>query len=115
MTDAQARMWGGDTRLDLRYNSRAAQDDSPLSLQVQGAITADGMRANTEQRWVLPPGYTEQYAHHENFINAIRSRKPVIEDATFGLRAAGPALLSNVSHFTRQTMHWDPEKMVVKA
>jgi predicted dehydrogenase len=76
--------------------------------------SADGMRANTEQRWVLPPGYTEQYAHHENFINAIRSRKPVIEDATFGLRAAGPALLSNVSHFTRKTMMWDPEAMVVK-
>jgi len=76
--------------------------------------TADGMRANTEQRWVLPPGYTEQYAHHENFINAIRSRKAVIEDATFGLRAAGPALLSNVSHFTRKTMMWDPESMVVK-
>ena len=76
--------------------------------------SADGMRANTEQRWVLPPGYTEQYAHHENFINAIRSRKAVIEDSTFGLRAAGPALLSNVSHFTRQTMHWDPEAMVVK-
>jgi predicted dehydrogenase len=77
--------------------------------------SADGMRANTEQRWVLPPGYTEQYAHHENFIQAIRSRKAVIEDATFGLRAAGPALLSNVSHFTRKTMLWDPEKMVVKA
>ena len=77
--------------------------------------SADGMRANTEQRWVLPPGYTEQYAHHENFINAIRSRKAVIEDATFGLRAAGPALLSNVSHFTRKTMLWDPEKMTVKA
>ena len=76
--------------------------------------SADGMRANTEQRWVLPPGYTEQYAHHENFINAIRSRNPVIEDATFGLRAAGPALLSNVSHFTRKTMMWDPETMVVK-
>jgi hypothetical protein len=39
----------------------------------------------------------------------------VIEDSTFGLRAAGPALLSNVSHFTRQTMHWDPEAMVIKA
>ena len=76
--------------------------------------SADGMRANTEQRWVLPPGYTEQYAHHENFINSVRSRKAVIEDATFGLRAAGPALLSNVSHFTRQVMHWDPEKMVIK-
>ena len=76
--------------------------------------SADAMRANTEQRWVLPPGYTEQYAHHENFINAVRSRNPVIEDATFGLRAAGPALLSNVSHFTRKTMLWDPESMVVK-
>ena len=76
--------------------------------------SADGMRANSEQRWVLPPGYTEQYAHHENFFNAIRSRKPVIEDAVFGLRAAGPALLSNVSHFTRQTVNWDPEKMVIK-
>jgi len=77
--------------------------------------SADGMRANSEQRWVLPPGYTEQYAHHENFINAIRSRKAVIEDATFGLRAAGPALLSNVSHFTRKTVMWDPESMIVKS
>ncbi|MBM3753956.1 MAG: Gfo/Idh/MocA family oxidoreductase [Acidobacteria bacterium] len=76
--------------------------------------SADGMRANSEQRWVLPPGYTEQYAHHENFFNAIRSRNPVIEDAVFGLRAAGPALLSNVSHFTRKTVNWDPEMMVVK-
>jgi len=77
--------------------------------------TADGMRATNEQRWVLPPGYTEQYAHHENFINAIRSRKPVIEDAVFGLRAAAPALLSNTSYFSGKTMHWDPEKMKMKA
>jgi predicted dehydrogenase len=77
--------------------------------------TADGMRANTEQRWVLPPGYTEQYAHHENFFNSVRSRKAVIEDATFGLRAAGPALLSNVSYFSKKAVAWDPEKMVVKS
>ncbi len=44
-TDAQARVWGGDTRLDLRYNTRAAEGESPLSLQVQGAITAEGLRA----------------------------------------------------------------------
>ena len=77
--------------------------------------SADGMRANTEQRWVLPPGYTEQYAHHANFFEHLRSRQPVIEDPTFGLRAAGPALLSNVSYFTKKTVNWDPEKMVVKA
>ena len=77
--------------------------------------SADGMRANTEQRWVLPPGYTEQYAHHANFFEHLRSRQPVIEDPTFGLRAAGPALLSNVSYFTKKTVNWDPENMVVKA
>ncbi len=45
MADAQARLWGGDTRLDLRYNARAPDSESPLSLQVQGAITAEGLRA----------------------------------------------------------------------
>ena len=68
-----------------------------------------------EQQWNLPRGYTEQNAHHQNFFNSVRSRKPVIEDAVFGLRAAGPAILSNVSYFEKKMVHWDPEKMVVKA
>ena len=45
VADAQARLWGGDTRLDLRYNARAADNESPLGLQLQGAITAEGLRA----------------------------------------------------------------------
>ncbi len=68
-----------------------------------------------EQQWNLPRGYTEQIAHHQNFFNAVRSRKPVIEDAVFGLRAAGPALLSNVSYFENKIVRWDPERMVVKS
>ena len=32
-----------------------------------------------------------------NFFNSVRSRQPVVEDATFGFRAAGAALLSNLS------------------
>lgn len=68
-----------------------------------------------EQVWTLPRGYTEQQAHHANFFNAVRSRKPVIEDAVFGLRAAGPALLSNVSYFEDRIVKWDPDKMVVKS
>jgi hypothetical protein len=32
-------------------------------------------------------------------------------DAVFGFRAAGAALLSNVSHDHGTVAHWDPEKM----
>ena len=32
------------------------------------------------------------------------ARQPVIEDAVFGLRAAGPALLSNISHFDERML-----------
>jgi hypothetical protein len=38
----------------------------------------------------------------------------VVENATFGLRAAAPALLSNVSHFENKVVHWDPQTMTVK-
>ncbi|MCX6613234.1 MAG: gfo/Idh/MocA family oxidoreductase, partial [Acidobacteria bacterium] len=60
-------------------------------------------------------GYTEQYAHHANFIDAIRNNRPVVEDATFGLRAAAPALLSNMSYFEKRQVNWDPIAMKVKA
>ncbi len=73
------------------------------------------MQANSEEQWAFPRGYTEQQAHHENFFDAVRKRRPVVEDAVFGLRAAGPALLSNVSHFEKRIVHWDPDKMVEKA
>jgi hypothetical protein len=37
----------------------------------------------------------------------------MIEDATFGLRAAGPALLTNQSLFDNKVMTWDPQNMTV--
>ena len=43
----------------------------------------------------------------------MRSRTPVIEDAVFGYRAAGPAVLTNASYFEKQPIDWDPEKMKV--
>jgi hypothetical protein len=62
----------------------------------------------------MPPGYSEQVAHHEVFLDAVRNRKPVVEDAVFGLRAAGPALLANMSYFERKIVEWDPVAMKVK-
>jgi hypothetical protein len=37
----------------------------------------------------------------------------VVEDPVFGFRAAGAALLSNISYETGQTVRWDPEGMRV--
>jgi predicted dehydrogenase len=77
--------------------------------------SADSMRPSASSSFRLPQGYTEQYAHHANFIDAIRNKRPVIEDATFGLRAAAPALLSNTSYFEKRQVLWDPVAMKVKA
>ena len=55
-----------------------------------------------------------QLDHHKNFYQSIRQNQPSIEDATFGLRAAGPALLTNESYFKKKIVGWDPEKMVTK-
>lgn len=78
-------------------------------------ISADSLRGNNDEKYMLPQGYTEQYAHHENFINAIRKRTPVVEDASFGFRAAAPALLSNISYFENKLCIWDPESMTMKS
>jgi predicted dehydrogenase len=74
-----------------------------------------GFTPATEETYPLPRGYTEQVAHHQNFINAVRTRKPVVEDPVFGLRAAGPALLSNISYFEQRMVEWDPVNMRVKS
>jgi predicted dehydrogenase len=52
-----------------------------------------------------------QLEHHKNFYRSIREGQPLIEDGVFGLRAAGPALLTNASLFERKIVFWNPEEM----
>jgi predicted dehydrogenase len=69
----------------------------------------------TEEAYVAPRGYSDSYDHFVNFFTAVRTRKPVVEDAAFGLRAAGPSVLTNVSHFEGRIVNWDPQTMRVTA
>lgn len=64
-----------------------------------------------EQKFSAPAGYSDSFDHFRNFFAAVRSRKPVVEDATFGFRAAGAALLSNLSVDKGSVVGWDPERM----
>ena len=77
--------------------------------------SADAMRPQGEERFLPPRGYSDHLDHHRNFAAAVRSRKPVVEDAVFGLRAAGPALLSNQSYFDKKVQFWDAQTMTVKS
>jgi predicted dehydrogenase len=63
------------------------------------------------ERYAAAPGYSDSYDHFHNFFAAVRSRTPVVEDAAFGYRAAGAALLSNLSYESGNVVHWDPRLM----
>jgi predicted dehydrogenase len=76
--------------------------------------TADAIRPKSEDQYLPPRGYNDHLDHHRVFIEAVRLRKPVTEDAVFGLRAAGPALVSNLSYFEQRVVNWDPAAMTVK-
>jgi predicted dehydrogenase len=70
-----------------------------------------GEPARDVEKFVPPDGYSDSYDHFHNFFNSVRSRKPVVEDATFGFRAAGAALLCNLSVERDSVIRWNPETM----
>jgi predicted dehydrogenase len=61
----------------------------------------------------VPEGYDERNDHFINFFESIRTGKKVAEDATFGLRAAAPALACNLSAELGRPVLWDAEKMKI--
>jgi len=63
------------------------------------------------EKYVAPAGYSDSFDHFTNFFASMRTRKPVVEDAVFGYRAAGAALLSNLSMERGMIAHWDPDAM----
>ena len=67
------------------------------------------------EKYAAPDGYQDSYDHFKNFFAAVRSRQPVVEDAVFGFRAAGAALLSNLSVDRGAVVKWDPDAMKLVA
>jgi predicted dehydrogenase len=69
------------------------------------------LRPGHDEIFTAPPRYDSTEDHFRTFFEAMRSRRPVVEDAAFGLRAAGPALLANHSYFENRPIGWDADKM----
>ena len=60
-----------------------------------------------------PKGYDSRLDHMINFFESVRTSKPVLEDASFGFRAAAPALLCNTSSEMKKAIDWDPVTMKI--
>jgi predicted dehydrogenase len=70
---------------------------------------------NTTETYLLPSGYNDVVDHFRNFFSSVRTRQEPVEDATFGYRAAGAALLCLQSMEKGTAVRWDPEAMKLKA
>jgi predicted dehydrogenase len=65
----------------------------------------------TVETYAAPPDYSDMYDHFKNFFAAVRNRTAVVEDPVFGFRAAGAALLANLSLEKGGAVQWNPEEM----
>jgi hypothetical protein len=65
--------------------------------------------------YTAPPGYDTTLAHAWKFAKAIREDAPIVEDATYGLRAAAPSLMANLSYVQEGECKWDPIAMKMEA
>lgn len=65
----------------------------------------------SEVIYKTPEGYDMRDDHFANWFNVIRNGGETVEGPVFGLRAAGPALASNISHYENKIVYWDPDAM----
>ena len=59
--------------------------------------------------------WDEVKPHLWNFFQAVRSRKPVVEDAVFGHNAALACHMANESYFRKSAMYYDAPSKTIKA
>ncbi len=119
------KLVGSDGSMDVTWDdvtlkrNTGSNDDDPFYKQ---QVEKSGGQLSNRKK-ILPPkeykfeaekGYLGgPYDHFANFFNAIRTNGKVVEDSTFGYRAAAPALLCNDSYNQDTAILWNPEKMLL--
>jgi predicted dehydrogenase len=91
------------------------------------------MRAEYEKRWheendarlareamsetlaFRGPDFDDIKPHLANYFEAVRSRKPVVEDVVFGHHAALACHMANESYFRKTAVHWDEPSRTIKS
>lgn len=94
--------------------SKSMQDEMTKEYNQKWSESQRKRRIKEDIIFKAPDGYSEHLDHFTNFFDAIRTGKEVVEDATFGFRAAAPALACNESYFSKKIIQWDPVNMKLK-
>jgi predicted dehydrogenase len=94
--------------------SKSMQSEMQKEYDAKWTAAQKKRKTKEDVLYKAPAGYDEHLDHFTNFFDAIRTGKPVVEDAEFGFRAAAPALACNESYFNKKIIHWDPVNMKLK-
>jgi len=60
------------------------------------------------------PSYDDLAPHLWNFMQAVRTRKPVVQDAVFGHHAAAACHMANAAYFRKSVVTWDEATSTIK-
>src|ERR1700688_2756554 len=64
--------------------------------------------------FTAPEGYSDVSAHEANFFNAVRTRKPAVENEEFGNHAAIGCHLANYAYFKNTIATWDAAAKTIR-
>jgi len=107
---AAAPGYGGWDAFDTYSLSMQEKIKEAYQKKYAGKTTADLPAI----KFAAPDGYDDGLDHFINFFDSVRTKKPVVEDVSFGFRAAAPCLACNESYFQGKVIHWDGEGMKFK-
>jgi hypothetical protein len=94
--------------------SKSMQDEMQKDYDAKWTPEQRKRKTKADIIFKAPVGYSDHLDHFTNFVDSIRTGKPVVEDAAFGFRAAAPALSCNESFLSKKIVHWDPVQMKLK-
>jgi predicted dehydrogenase len=118
------------TEFGLSFSPQSGKDTMP---SYYDSSFPHAMRAEYEKKWheendpkmgqePMPesvsyrgPDYDDMKPHLWNFFRAVRSRKPVVEDAVFGHHAALACHMANESYFRKTAVFWDEASNTIKS
>jgi predicted dehydrogenase len=66
------------------------------------------------ETFTAPPEYSDVSAHEANFFDAVRTRKPTVENEEFGNHAAIGCHLSNHAYFKNTIATWDAKTKTIR-
>lgn len=136
-TDAPetTRFMGTGGVLEINNNAVTvfAQDELEHSPCYYTASYPAKMRADYVERWnsehapkpgtqsiipsksfYTPAGYNDDREHLWNFFQSVRTRRPSVEDATFGNHTAIACHMANHSYFKKTIAVWDADRKQIK-